>query len=131
MESELSDYRKKHSFCLKESEGKVKIGVLLERTINRLSWAQTSEVLVDVLLILGAIPTNVVLKRCLHASFDDEASEAAFHRMFPKILFSLDYIPFVDEVRSDVCGCCRVSLLILIFLSSLSLLSRNHILRLL
>jgi len=97
MESELSDYRKKHSFCLKESEGKVKIGVLLERTINRLSWAQTSEVLVDVLLILGAIPTNVVLKRCLHASFDDEASEAAFHRIFPKILFSLDYIPFVDE----------------------------------
>lgn len=96
-ESELSDYRKKHSYCLKESEGKIKIGVLLERTINRLSWAQTSEVLVDVLLILGAIPTNVVLKRCLHASFDAAESEAAFQRIFPKILFSLDYIPFVDE----------------------------------
>ena len=112
-ESELLQFvneQQRNSFCHKEVEGRDKLASILTKSVSLLRWEDTSEVFVDVLLLLGAIPTAETIKRALRASFQGRDAFNIFERVLPKLLLALNYISTENQVSlSSVLDCCDVN----------------------
>src|SRR3990167_3259393 len=85
------------NYCT-ETYGIQKLNFLLEKAINQHSWDETSEIIVDVLLLLGATPTRVTIKRALTSHAKDAQAFENFKNIFPKLTFALGYSDHLSEV---------------------------------
>lgn len=91
--SELAEFfgSKHKKFCIKESEGKAKLAYLLEKAVSQHIWSDTSELLLDTLLLLGALPSRKCIERALIANCESDESMKKFKIIFPKLLIAMDY----------------------------------------
>ena len=89
--------------------GNPRLASLLEKVINQKSWNDTSELLLDTLLILGAIPSRTCIKRALQAPCKSIEAIEKFKKIFPKLIFALNYA--TDSKIDDD----EVSIMILVY----------------
>ena len=73
------------------------INYLLEISINRRDWNNTDELTIEIMLLLGAVPSKEALIRCFSASFDhSNHSYQKVISIFPKLIYSFDFLSEVD-----------------------------------